>query len=739
MTEPAPGWGARPADTQHHTDAASAGSGAPLWPVLVWGLLGGAVAAVMAPLEPSLLEEGLMLHVAQRLADGANLYSDVMSITGPFPYELLALGFQVFGDEIWVARAIMVIFQALSVAVIFAWARRAGSGAFAHAAAASLVATPILFFPLFTFFFYTTVAFHLCVLAGYAALRSLENSSTSAALAWGLAAGFLIACTALSKQTIGVLLALGLVLTVAANAETGTRVRKLGALFLGGAVSAIVVLGVYWIRGELGDVFYSLVVEPFALGDTYESPYVNFWPLGEFSPQVKANHLLYLPNLFLLFNPTVFIKVGPAMIFLTQALFALPWLALFVTGLRRLGGPLPVAVWLHAAILVAVLTNLYPRADWGHLVFVLPMAFVQVVLALGFRSADRCREQPELAMRRTGVPGWGVTGVLLLAFVSGAGAAGYGLHAMSIESNYGPRIGARPVSMMMRNAGPSRVIRFLRQNAEPGEEIFVARSEPLVYFATDTVNPTPFGGVIPGHREEQEAILLPVLERIRFVVMSDIDQPLYTYYSDELPAVQAYLERYFEMPPYFAGLKESWVHVLVRGEDRGPTVVDFFDDRDQGRYWVRGTGGAVEPAPETPARLAAHFNRRPLSMLLGPRGGGVDFDVDVPEAAFFQGDVGLEGMTAADDFFQHPRNTRLVVQVRREGEPNFQLLHAEPVLSKNYVRTAGRDWTPVEVDLSDYGGERVTLRLAMEVDRLIQPGRLSWWGSPRIALRPGTN
>jgi hypothetical protein len=168
-------------------------------------------------------------------------------------------------------------------------------------------------------------------------------------------------------------------------------------------------------------------------------------------------------------------------------------------------------------------------------------------------------------------------------------------------------------------------------------------------------------------------------------------------------------------------------------------VVDFFDDREQGRYWVRGTGGTVEPTPETPARLAAHFNRRPLSMLLGMRGGGVDFDVDVPEAAVFQGDVGLEGMTAADDFFQHPRNTRLVVQVRREGEMDFKLLHTEPVLSKNYVRTAGRDWTPVEVDLSDYGGERVTLRLALEVDRLMQPGRLSWWGSPRIALRPGTN
>ena len=153
---------------------------------------------------------------------------------------------------------------------------------------------------------------------------------------------------------------------------------------------------------------------------------------------------------------------------------------------------------------------------------------------------------------------------------------------------------------------------------------------------------------------------------------------------------------------------------------------------------MRGKGSVIEPAPEEPARLATHFNRRPLSILLGLRGGGVDFDIDVPEGAVFQGDVGLEGMTAADDFFRHPRKTRLVVEIRREGEENFRQLHAEPVLQNNYIRTAGRDWTPVEVDLSNYAGERVTLRLALEADRLIQPGRLSWWGSPRIALRPGT-
>ena len=107
MTESAPGRGSRAAQTPRVPGAADAGSGASAWPAWLWGLIGVVVAGAMAPLEPSLLEEGLMLHVAQRLAGGEHLFTDVMAITGPFPYELLALGFRLFGDEIWVARAIM--------------------------------------------------------------------------------------------------------------------------------------------------------------------------------------------------------------------------------------------------------------------------------------------------------------------------------------------------------------------------------------------------------------------------------------------------------------------------------------------------------------------------------------------------------------------------------------------------------------------------------------------------------
>jgi len=54
--------------------------------VLLWALLGAVACAAMIPLEPSLLEEGMILHVAQRLVAGELLFRDIASYTGPLPF-----------------------------------------------------------------------------------------------------------------------------------------------------------------------------------------------------------------------------------------------------------------------------------------------------------------------------------------------------------------------------------------------------------------------------------------------------------------------------------------------------------------------------------------------------------------------------------------------------------------------------------------------------------------------------
>ena len=515
-------------------------------------------------------------------------------------------------------------------------------------------------------------------------------------------------------------MALTLVVAVVAAAASGRRVRDGGLVIAGGVLATLVTLAFYFARGELGVVLEALAVRPFSLGDAYASPYMNLWPLGEFTDEIRANRLFYVPQLYNLFYPSVFTKVGQGMILLTQFVFVLPILALGISVLVRCFYPLRAGVWIHAALLVAFLANLFPRADWGHLVVVLPSAVVQLLLVLypGTRVA------PPVGSVFRGPLALVASAVVIAAFALGTGAAGQSIYAISTEPQFGARVPQRPVSIMTRNSGAARVVGFLRDHVTPGEPIFVARSEPFIYFATGTTNPTPFGGVLTGYREEQERILLPALEKVRFVVMSDRDQPLYTYYSDEVPAVQEMLERHFDVPPPFIGLdnRESWIFVLERSVDRGPTRIDFFDQRADGRYWLRGGNGQNEPATRIPPRLAAHYNRRPLAMPMGLRGGGVDFDIVVPENSVFQGDVGLKEMTSKDNFFTHPHKSRLIVAIRRQGEVDFERLHTEEVFQHNFSRVEGRYWTPVEVDLSAYSGEAVTLRLGLESDLYIKPG-----------------
>jgi hypothetical protein len=285
------------------------------------------------------------------------------------------------------------------------------------------------------------------------------------------------------------------------------------------------------------------------------------------------------------------------------------------------------------------------------------------------------------------------------------------------------------VTQLVRSDVLANVIAFLRRKTRPGEPIFVARAEPLIYFATDTRNPTPYSGVFPGMRDEQERIIIQGLASVRFVVMSDLDQPIFTYYRDELPAVQAYLERHFQLAP---DLEPGWLRVLQRGPDRGPTAIDLIERLPTARPWIRGRDGSETPPQSPPPNLPTRQNRRPLAFRLGRMGGGVDFDIAVPPQAVFQADVGLGILEGMRVVHWHPAGTRLIVSVSRGGR--FERL------ASLYIPERGHDgtrWTPLQADLSTYAGEHVTLRLELIPDEPLKRNFLSWWGSPRIALRNG--
>jgi 4-amino-4-deoxy-L-arabinose transferase-like glycosyltransferase len=338
---------------------------------ILWGLVAAAAGLAVAPLDPNLLEEGIVVHTAQRMLAGDRLFRDVVSHTGPLPYEFLAILFQLFGAKILVARAVIVLFQAVGTAAVFATARRGGLGALAHPAAAVVAVAPILMIPLFSIYYYTTIAFYLGLVAVYAGLRARESN------AWALAAGILVAAIALCKQNTGIQFAVCFVPAVAFCAARGQRLQRAGVLALGGVMVAIATLGLYAARGDFANLLHAQLEMPFAMASeaTFRTPYINFWPIGQLAPIVQESWAMYLPSLYHI-KYGLFVEIGRGIVVLTQFLYLLPFVALAWTVLRGIFGRNQPAVWIHAAFLAAMTAGLYPRADWGHLVVALPPAGV---------------------------------------------------------------------------------------------------------------------------------------------------------------------------------------------------------------------------------------------------------------------------------------------------------------------------------------------------------------------------
>ncbi len=688
--------------------------GHPIAAPLLWGLAAAAFGGFTARLDPNVLEEGIILHTAERMLAGEHLYRDVIVHTAPLPYELLAACFRLFGAEMWVARALLVCFQALGVSALFAAVRRSGTPDLAHPAAAIVATAPVFLFPQLSNYYYTTIAFYLTLIAAYLGTRAVASQG------WAVSAGAMLSVIALCKQTTGVVFAIPFVTVLVCLTPHSERSRRAAAVLLGGAAIAVFTLGLYAIRGDLAELIFGIVELPLSMGSTYRAPYLNVWPPGELAPDVRENWVMYVPSLYYL-KHGLFATLGQPIIWTTQLLYVLPFCVVAATLVRAWRGGLTTAGWFHGAVLLAMTLNVYPRSSWGHLVVALPPSLVQ--LALLARRAE-----PAGHTRK-----WGRALAASLAFgcVAAATATAAWIEGQAGPATFGPRVPVRPVSRAYKQPGIPRVIHYIQNRTRPGDPIFVTRQEPLIYFATRTRNPTPFGGVLPGLRSFQEPRILAALEDTRYVVMSDIDQPLYTYYGEELPGVQRYLERHYSVPADFVLDDYSWIVVVGRRPDRGETVIDLVDERDRGNAWIRDRDRQTRPAAGTPQHLAARQLNRPLPIALGSRGGGIDFEVDLPANAVFQAGVGYRGLVSIDHQYIHPNGITLSLSV--DAGNGF-----EPVRSLRIDDgpRSGRRWVAFEADLQEFGDQHVTIRLEAQCDPSADPERLTWWGSPRIARRP---
>ncbi len=129
--------------------------------------------------------------------------------------------------------------------------------------------------------------------------------------------------------------------------------------------------------------------------------------------------------------------------------------------------------------------------------------------------------------------------------------------------------------------------------------------------------------------------------------------------------------------------------------------------------------------------MAARRNRRPLPVRLSFWGGGIDYELTIPPDARFQAGVGFRGMVSLENLHEHPRRSRVSISLGQNGK--FEELFSHRI--DDSVR-AGRRWDALDVDLSEYANERVTLRLELIPELALWSRDYTWWGSPRIARSP---
>ena len=454
---------------------------------LAWAALGAGACFLVAPFEPNMLEEGILLHVAQRIAHGERLYRDVLAFTGPLPFQALALLFRVFGEEIWIGRAAWRCSKAQRQprASHRQARRRRGArtrrrGGLCAGAAAAL----------------PPCSGSLLHDRRLPPQRALDLGRAAGASSRGLGAS--------SRARRRRRRALQAADRRCPRALRGARARARGArhprgairqarrlrgrgrgagdrddrsLSRGGHIAPMRCTRCWCCRCRLGDLRLA-VPEPVAA--------------RRFSPRSRGARPSTCPTSHLLLGHLRRARLAHHA--RDQALYAIPLAALALTALRRTRGALHPAAWLHTALLCTWLVNLYPRTDWGHLVHVLPPAVAQLCICAATAQGEARRTRRRIRGRGRG-PAAARGGCRLGALADPAQPRGRSRLQRARAAAPGEPRHARP-ARAARDRLPSR-------NTEPGDPIFVARAEPLLYFATGTRNPTPYPGVIPGMREEQ--------------------------------------------------------------------------------------------------------------------------------------------------------------------------------------------------------------------------------------------
>jgi hypothetical protein len=480
-------------------------------------------------------DEGLLLHVAERLAAGEVPYRDVYFIYTPGLQYVLALLFRLFGPSLAVEHALQLGLHLAMVGVVYALALRLTRWTpLAAAAALAAVAAGL-------------TSYRFCL--GLGAVWLITRYAETGRLRWLPAGGLAVGATYLFAQEVG-LYALGagfgfLGLQWLASGSRGDRLRGLaanaGLLLLG----ATLILGP-WLLVLASQMALLPMIDATLRVAFLDQPRYMHVPLPALLPLVPedlATNVVWGPPAYL-FYVKVLLYLPLLSVALGWVVVAADWRGGAGRGAACAvgGGPARAAAWPLLCFCTLALATVADRADYYHLKQVLPATLILLAWLLARWGA---RREPG------GLVGFAVLLPFLPLVLVGLGEAA-AFRAEQSALLVTPRGTVLVDETKARDL--SGLVAALDERTAPGEAIYVWPAETAVYFLTDRRNPTRYGQLVPTELGvmaaddggEQRAIVDALARAgVRWTVSAPTDNVDGLPFAAYAPLVAEYLEEQY--------------------------------------------------------------------------------------------------------------------------------------------------------------------------------------------------
>ncbi len=446
-------------------------------------------------------DAGAALVHAAKILRGAVFYRDLDAYPFPAAVYLLAGAMRIFGETLTVARVVAAVTYTSILLASYRITLDLGGRGAAALCGLAILSLKFLAWPAFQDSLYAEVGLCFALWSMVAYFRFRRRGERSALVAAGLLAGV----TILSKQSLGIYLALtvaGLLLSRYFRAD-GRTMRTIARDLITYAFAAAAPIGAaafyFWWHGVLDRMLYSGLVRPFrGYLPTSGLPFLvplEWWRFGELKGQAGFAYsigpvfeMLGMQKLPLRsWYPQLWLAEELAVRALYTAI-PLIFVAAAIAIVRHRRSREKQSIASLVAMSLATLGSAFPRADYYHIISIYP-----VMLVLAFVTGSRLLadlRRPWMKTAATVTAAVAVVGLLLTTLLT----AGWYFRGMTYQADFD----RGHVRIYPENAWVDDVVRYLNANVAAGDGIFVYGHEAYYYYFSDRYGSWPFVQLYPG-------------------------------------------------------------------------------------------------------------------------------------------------------------------------------------------------------------------------------------------------